>query len=350
MRNSRVNTMIARPSHSFSKALLLLASLCLLGCGSDTFYPSGLTGDGSTPGITTAYFYTVNATNNTVLQFRANGSGSATQTSASITLPAGFNASLLATDATGQLYVGGYTTGPNASEVLVYSGVTTAPMLARTVILQPGKLTALAADSTGQIYAAQSNASPTVNVYPAATTGTSTPIRSLTQSDYLYVNDLAVDASGNLYVCAYNGGIYLVDVFNSAATGSVAPLRTLQSGVGSYFGGIAVDAAGELYVLEQLTIEKFAPGASGSPTPLNSINLPTPPAPYTGEAYSNVLRLDTAGNLFVPTTLSNTSASQNIVYAFSANQAGTPTPILQFVPTGATASTPLGINIPLAVF
>ena len=344
--------MIGRSIHRLSSTLLTLATVCLLGCGSDSFYsanPNG-GGDGSTPGVTTAYFYTVDATNNTILQFHADGAGSATQTANTITLPAGFSASLLATDPNGTLYVGGGApTNANAAEVLVYATPTTAPALARTIVLQTGKLTALAADASGQIYAAQqSTATPVVNVY-ASGSSSSTPLRSLQQSDYLYINDLAVDTSGNLYVCAYNGGIYLIDTFNSTAAGAPTPTRTILSPPGSYFGGIAVDASGDLYTLEQLTIVEFAPGANGTPAPINSINLPAPSGTFTAEAYSNVLRLDTAGNLFVPVSLSNATQTANTIYAFSPNQTGTPAPILQYAPIGATNSTPLGINIPLAV-
>jgi sugar lactone lactonase YvrE len=347
--------MITAPFHrAFRRALVALSLLSLTGCGSNVFYAAGSSsgGDGSTPGSTTAYFYTVDATSNTILQFHADGAGSATQTSATITLPSGFSTTLLATDPNGLLYVGGsISSNPNAAQVLVYADVTTAPTLTRTVTLASGKLTALAADASGQIYAAQQlTSAPSVNIYAANASSTATPTRSITQSDYLYVNDLAVDASGNLFVCAYNGGIYLVDTFNSSATGTATPNRTLLAAPNSYFGGIAVDTAGHLFVLEQLTIVEFAAAATGTPTPLNSINLPGPSGSLTAESYSNVLRLDTAGNIFVPVSFSNATTTANDVFAFSPTQTGTPTPILQYSPAGATDSTPLGINIPLAVF
>jgi hypothetical protein len=75
-------------------------------------------------------------------------------------------ATLVTTDAAGGLYIGGYTTSVNHSEVLVYEADATdddAPV--RTLKLHPGKLIALAVDRQSEIYAAQKNARVAIYIY-----------------------------------------------------------------------------------------------------------------------------------------------------------------------------------------
>lgn len=326
-----------------------LALTLLAGCGSG-FHPLASTGTTTDTVTTSAPFYSLDATNGSVLEFTPNSSGSATETG-TITLPTGFTPSLIATDSTGNLYVGGFTTSVNTTEVIEYAaGVAGAIQPTRTIQLEQGKLTALAIDDAGQIYAGQLNTLASVKVYAATASGAATALRTINPSFLLFINDIAIDSAGNTYVSAWNGGAYTIVEFASNATGAATSLRTLYAPAGSYFGGIAVDDSGDIYTMEELTIVKFAPGTTGTPSPAQAINIPGPTSPYINEAYSNVLRRDSAGNFFVPTTMSNGSASVNTIFAFASTATGNATPILQFSPQDATVSTPLGINIPLAVF
>ena len=338
--------------HKFAPAMLLMAWLTVSGCGSG-YHLENVTVPASIA------LYSIDATAGTVLQFASDGKGSATQQS-TLALPSGFSANLLATDSVGRLYVGGYTTNVNTTEVLVYaagSAGTTAPL--RTVLLETGKLTALAADSSGQIYAGQLNVAGSVKIYSASANGSSSAVRSIVpaslQANLLYIDDLAVDSAGNTYVSIFNGGAYLIVEYPATATGSATATRTLIAPANSYFGGIAVDNAGNVFAMEQLTIVQFAPGTTGTPVPTASINLPAPVSPYTAEAYPDVLRRDTAGNFYVPVTESHPSTTGGattvtLIYGFAPTASGNANPILQFTAKDATLSTPLGTHIPLGVF
>jgi len=344
---------VMKQSRKWSAGVLAAGSLAMTlasGCGSGYHEASATMGAAIT---TSALFYSLDATDGLVLAFAPNSTGSATE-AGTLKLPAGLTPNLIATDAQGNLYVGGYTTSVNTTEVVEYAtGVTGDVVPMRTVMLDQGKLTALAVDAGGQIYAGQLNVLASVKIYAATANGVSTPLRTIDPAYLLFVNDIAVDSSGNTYVSAWNGGAYTIVEYGTTAAGGATSLRTLYAPAGSYFGGITVDDAGDIFAMEQLTIVKFAPGATGTPSPVQAINIPGPGSGYTVESYSNVLRRDSTGNFFVPTTLSlssNATSSQNVVFAFASTASGNATPILQFSPQNATVSTPLGINIPLAVF
>jgi len=321
---------------------LILVMLGLCSCG------SGLR---SLPlinqGSSVAMIYSIDSENHRVLRYTPNEFGTATLVS-SINLPISMTATLVTTDAAGGLYIGGYTTSVNHSEVLVYEADATddnAPL--RTLKLRPGKLIALAVDRQSEIYAAQMNARVAINIY-SGNFDDLTPIRSIDATSFVSLNDLAVDSAGNVYVSGWNGTAYFIREFSSTATGAAAAIRSIPASRGSTFGGLAVDDRGNIFAMEDMTICKF--GSGNTAIPIESINLPAKFMAYTKETSSNVLRRDGIGDFFVPVTMNGSNGSVNMVYGFASNAKGDASPILQFTAEDITASGPMGQNVPLAVF
>lgn len=150
----------------------------------------------------------------------------------------------------------------------------------------------VAVDGSGDLYVANEGAPglmPIVVFGPTAT-GNVAPLRSLggalTTIDG--VTGLTTDAAGNLYVASetaaitgnapvYTGSIL---VFAPGATGNVAPIRTISGASTTLgrLGGVKLDSAGNVYVVAEsatgtnLTVAKFAAGATGNVAPVSSFS------------------------------------------------------------------------------
>jgi hypothetical protein len=304
-------------------------------------------------GSSVAMIYSLDDTNHRVLRYTPNELGTATLDS-SINLPSGLTATLVTTDASGNLYIGGYTANVNHGEVLVYdAGATDDDAPLRTLPLAPGKLMALAVDRQRTIYAAQQNGiqqsdRAVINIY-SSNAGEDAQIRIIDPS-LVDLNDLAVDSAGHVYVSGWNGSTSFIREYAATASGAAAAIRTVWAAQGSAFGGLAVDDNGNIFTMVGLTIYKFATGTEGSPEPIQAINLPARFSAYTNEAAPNILRRDGLGDFFVPVTTSGPSGKVNMIYGFASNAGSDATPILQFIVDEATATGPHVGNIPLAVF
>ncbi len=318
--------------------ILVMLGLCSCGFGMHSFPLSNF-------GSSVAMIYSLDAINHRLLRYTPNDLGTATLDSA-INLPSGMTATLVTTDAGGNLYIGGYTSSANRSEVLVYDAAATdddAPL--RTLPLTHGKLSALAVDRQGNIYVAQQNDRATVNVY-SNNSSKDTPVRTIDPSA-VDLNDLAVDSAGHVYVSGWKGSTYFIREYAADSSGNAAAIRTVLAPQGSSFGGLAVDDSGNIFTTVGLTICEFA---TGEMEPIQAINLPARFSAYTDEASPNILRRDGLGDFFVPVSMSGASGKVNMIYGFASNAGGDATPILQFTAYDASADGPHGSNIPLAIF
>jgi hypothetical protein len=299
-----------------------------------------------------AALYSIDGENHRVLRYTPNDVGTAVLDS-SINLPAGMTATLIATDATGNLHIGGYTDDVDHAEVLIYdSAAKEDDQPLRILTLVPGKLTALAIDRQGAIYTAQASQKQAVIHIYSPNAGEDTPIRSIAPAAFADLYDLAVDSAGDVFVSGTDGSTSFIREFSPAATGDAAAMRTVVAPEGVSFGGLAVDDSGEIFVMMGQTICKIAPGEN-EPKAIQAINLPVGYTASSAEAFPNVLRRDGLGDFFVPVRVTATGrvfGSLDIIYGFALNAGGDAIPMLQFIAEEAAASGPREHNVPLAVF
>jgi len=192
----------------------------------------------------------------------------------------------MAVDAAGRLYLathrfGGATIGDTIKVFAANASGDAAPLYTiagtNTGLNVPG---AIALDAEGRLYVANYESS-TVTVYAPGASGNAAPVTTiagihtgLNSPEYI-----ALDRFGRLYVLNIviisNQAHYHVTTFRATATGDASPIATLTGGnldVGVP-SGLAVDGTGRLYVAKNgtSTIAIYAPGASGSDAPVDSI-------------------------------------------------------------------------------
>ena len=308
--------------HGFARRISVLSATGLLivvsGCGGSS--PSGTaatSGVPTTPATTPAMSVYVFQNNDafappqpsSILQFAKSASGSTSPLS-SITGPANVIFDTVTEDGGGNLYVGGHT------------------------------------------YNASPNTAPgVVNIleYTAGSTGTATPLRSISGSatglQQLSTNPifgLDLDAAGNLYVAADvaigsgpTGRIYAaVSVFPPTANGDVSPAKVIAGSLTTMASGppqIAVTASGTLYVpnpaIEQAdSILIFAPASSGNIAPTATLGGAATTI-YTVKG----IALDSAGNIYVASLAQSTSnvaeSAVPSILVFAAGATGNVAPI-----------------------
>jgi hypothetical protein len=143
-------------------------------------------------------------------------------------------------------------------------------------------VTDVAADGNGRIYAAHSDGSG-IAVYPAGATSAGSRLRTIatgTHSD----DAIAVGPDGTVYVLSKNdaAGTATIDAYAPGAAGP-QPSRTIgpfTRARGLVTGGITVDSDGNLYIgfedaSRATSVDVFAPNASGTPSPLRTLPIPT---------------------------------------------------------------------------
>jgi hypothetical protein len=305
-----------------------------LGCGSSPA-PTSTAPPSTTinPNATNVYVVQQPATGTgAILAFTATGNGSVSPSS-TLTMPSGFTANAVATDAAGQIYVAGV--GASGPSVLVFAaGASGSATPARTILGIAGSTTnfstpvALALDSGGLVYVLGQGTVSSIAVYSASASGAATPIRviagALTQvSD---AEDLTVDAGGNIYATA--GSAILV--FSGASLGNVAPVRTITAASGVALNGlqgIAADGNGDVFVVNYppsgppATIVEFAAGAGGNATPVKTIA-----GPATGMTNVGGLTLDASANIYVAGATSTTAPYGLTVSKFLSTVSGNVSP------------------------
>lgn len=164
---------------------------------------------------------------------------------------------------------------------------------------------AIAADHAGDVYVAttHSGGNYALEKYPVGTTGAATPIASVPLSDPMGLGQVAIDASGNVYVVLT--GHAEVAEYNSALSTQIATLTGPSTGLSAggnagTSGALAVDTTGNLYVgTAGNGIAVFAPLRPGSNDTAPSRYLETPP--YKGAGFSSAvgtLAVDASGDVF----------------------------------------------------
>jgi hypothetical protein len=328
-----------------SIAVLFSACDVLTGCGASS--PSGSSSNTTTttptPAPTTAPLANSGAssiflvgcdTSNvyTVLQFRAAEPNADVTPLRTLPLPSATLVESLATDSSGQVYVGGYSATPSPYNIVVFPTSSSIP--SRTIVESDTSVlyhSAMAVDSSGSIYVlgtmvpTSGSAGPIeIAIYSPTASGTSTPARLITGSLTQLANpeDITVDAAGNIYVSDATS----ILVFPPGANGNVAPSRVITS-PNTIFGAMAVDANGNIFTgatisLGSSSILEFAAGATGVSTPIKTI---------TSSALTNAggLRVDNTGNIYV---VDKTINSFSVVT--------TSTALLEFGPGATGNSTP----------
>jgi hypothetical protein len=336
-----------RPAFVVPFILILLA-----GCGSSPSSNSSNSQSGgpsaaplASGGATNAYVLQteVNGSPFSILQFPLNSSGSVSPAS-TLLPPAALGVYCIATDNSGQIYVGGLLGGAAVGEILVYAaGSSGSATPVRTIMESSPNLdypVAMAVDATGSLYVA--NIGADIDVYSSTATGFAAPTNtiegSLTQLSY--AAGIAVDASHHILVANEAGGFLTgnILVFGSGATGNVAPSRIIAPGANfSQFVGITTDSNGNIYATEdqaQVTaaapgdgaIVEYAGGTGGSANPIKTIS-------SSALSFGGDLEMDTEGNLYTVNLNYSTGARVGSVIGFGPAASGNVTPAVSFTST-----------------
>lgn len=281
------------PHRTFNFFHATVLAAALTGCSSPMSPPRAI------PPSAESLYVTVPNTNvsssgaSLIVQFASNATGTVNPSS-TLVLPTDFLAFALATDSSGNLYVGG-NQGSTAPLIFVYAaGSSGSAMPIRTIspsLPSGAGIYSMTVDPSGQIYLTTS-ISESIQILPANASGSVTPTRSITWDSKQFTGgeSITVDGSGYIYLLGYchctTAGLdnpTEVLVYAPTASGSAAPARTIV-GPNARFGmnsnSIAVDAAGNLFAIIDLPnatwlnatqIAEFAPGATGDATPVKTI-------------------------------------------------------------------------------
>lgn len=174
-----------------------------------------------------------------------------------------------------------------------------------------------------------------VLVFPAGSTGATTPGSTLTLPSGYYAYSLAIGPTGKIYV----GGNYDNDpsqilVFSAGATGAATPIASYTGGTpGSfdYADYMTVNANGELFVeSDDESIEVYAANATAGDLPQQYIT-----TFQTNDQFSYGIGADSAGNIYLADESSET------IVVFGAGATGAAVPLRTITDTGTASFTDL---------
>jgi hypothetical protein len=323
-------------------SIALGCCICIAACGSPTAVRI------NQGPATVAYMVQSNPPNGIVgFSTVPNNNGSQVST---LTLPPSYYAMMVATDSGGQIYVATYDAN-NDTRIFVYapnSNGAATPLRSFNTTINVNNITEIAVDPAGELYAVtqEGTSTPTLFVYSSTATGNATPIRSLQLSGITIVRQVNFDSAGSIYVAGYGpNDDRIIAVYKPLVNGIVTPMRTITFDGNAMVSGVAVDSAGNIFVNvcpectgTNFVIEKFAPGANGTASPTNTIELSLGSSTHAitgGQVY-----VDGVGNVFtsvVPISYPGANITY-VLYGFSPNASGSAQPSFQL------ANSPNNVN------
>jgi hypothetical protein len=151
-------------------------------------------------------------------------------------------------------------------------------------------------------------------------------------------------ASSSVYVTSVLFGTVPSSVleFPTTASGDISPTLTIKGESNSFFNGLAVDAAGNVYVGTApdnsgnggIEILVYAPGASGTATPIRTISGAATGLEVLGQNSLNALAVDSAGNIYVSAQSTLAQSDLGIsVFSATANGNVAPTRVIAGIAT-----------------
>jgi hypothetical protein len=321
-------------------SLTCLSAAILTGCGGGTVSttPAAVTASALTLSATSLTFASQGTGTSSAAQtVTATNTGSATLTFGSITL-GGTNATSfnLTTSCTAPLAAGASCTA-SVTFAPAVAGALTASLIftdsaansPQTVALTGTATTGSAGAPASTIYVVQNNpttgASLVLEFAATANGANVTPFATLTAPTAVAFSAVALDTAGNLYV----GASAEILVYAPGATGTATPIRTIIGSATTLLGAVAaisVDASGQIYEsnASQASIGIFAAGSNGNVAPVRTIA-----GTSTLVTGATSFALDAANNLYVanlvPSTGYTAASSQILVFSPTANGNVAPT-------------------------
>lgn len=328
-------------------AVCLAVFVSLAGCGGASSPGNGGGGGTHAPSAATDVYVIQSPAeyptdSGSILHFSASASGSVAPAS-TITFPTGIYFQGLATDSSGNIYVGG--NQPNdVMSLLEYAAgasgsatpIRTIPSNDTTKMWDPD---GLAIGPDGQVIVGEDNGG--VATYSATANGSTAPDYYILGAfeiggglSTLYSAQSVAMSSGNIYVNNWQDLPILsppIIFFPATATGNVAPSGSIGGPLTGLslngVGGIATDSSGNIYVASNGpnggSIVVFAPGTTGNVAPIRTIS-----GSATQLQYAGGIQVDSVGNIYV---ISVSAQEDSLaVLRFSATASGDTAPTSSF--------------------